>query len=44
MNTPVLVPETEEAPEPRKNIKKVAPVPEEKGQVLGVTKEHEESA
>ena len=43
MNTPV-VPETEEAPEPRKNIKKVAPVPEEKGQVVGVTKEHEESA
>ena len=42
MNTPV-VPETEEALEPRKNIKKVAPVPEEKGQVV-VTKGHEESA
>jgi len=37
------VPETEEALEPRKNIKKVAPVPEEKGQVV-VTKGHEESA
>ena len=42
MNTPV-VPETEEALEPRKNIKKVAPVPEEKGQVVA-TKGHEESA